>query len=77
MTEVFIDSTFGTNKHGYEVHCVLAEYDLVLLPLSYLFLDTRRVKEDGKRGIRLTRWFAALRGAGLNQRSAHGQGLRW
>ncbi|ODQ76009.1 hypothetical protein LIPSTDRAFT_1415 [Lipomyces starkeyi NRRL Y-11557] len=56
MTEVFIDSTFGTNKHGYELYCVLAEYDLVSLPLSYLFLDTRNVKEDGKRGIRLTGW---------------------
>ncbi|KAK9483095.1 hypothetical protein V1527DRAFT_521633 [Lipomyces starkeyi] len=52
MTEVFIDSTFGTNKHGCELYCVLTEYDLVSLPLSYLFLVTRGVKEDGKRGIR-------------------------
>ncbi|KAK9326974.1 hypothetical protein V1520DRAFT_284308, partial [Lipomyces starkeyi] len=29
MTEVFIDSTFGTNKHGYELYCILTEYDLV------------------------------------------------
>ncbi|KAK9345202.1 hypothetical protein V1522DRAFT_436689 [Lipomyces starkeyi] len=29
MTEVFVDSTFGTNKHGYELYCVLTEYDLV------------------------------------------------
>ncbi|KAK9372677.1 uncharacterized protein V1513DRAFT_460383 [Lipomyces chichibuensis] len=28
MTEVFVDSTFGTNKHGYELYCVLTEYDL-------------------------------------------------
>ncbi|ODQ72371.1 hypothetical protein LIPSTDRAFT_293622 [Lipomyces starkeyi NRRL Y-11557] len=41
MTEVFIDSTFGTNNHGYELYCVLTEYDLVSLPLSYLLLDTR------------------------------------
>ncbi|KAK9372462.1 uncharacterized protein V1513DRAFT_460596 [Lipomyces chichibuensis] len=46
MTEVFIDSTFGTNKHGYELYCVLTEYDLVSLPLSYLLLDTRGVQED-------------------------------
>ncbi|KAK9341844.1 hypothetical protein V1522DRAFT_433108 [Lipomyces starkeyi] len=71
MTEVFIDSTFGTNKHGYELYCVLAEYDLVSLPLSYLFLDTRNVKEDGKRGIRLTGWLAALRDAGLNPNVVH------
>ncbi|KAK9350267.1 hypothetical protein V1523DRAFT_446200 [Lipomyces doorenjongii] len=71
MTEVFIDSTFGTNKHGYELYCVLVEYDLVSLPLSYLFLDTRRVKENGKRGVRLTRWFAALRDARLNPNVVH------
>ncbi|KAK9347859.1 hypothetical protein V1522DRAFT_447500 [Lipomyces starkeyi] len=71
MTEVFIDSTFGTNKHGFELYCVLTEYDLVSLPLSYLFLDTRSVKEDGKRGIRLTQWFAALRDAGLNPNVVH------
>ncbi|KAK9334647.1 hypothetical protein LIPSTDRAFT_4684 [Lipomyces starkeyi NRRL Y-11557] len=65
MTEVFIDSTFGTNKHGYELYRVLAEYDLVSLPLSYL------VKEDGKRGIRLTGWLAALRDAGLNPNVVH------
>ncbi|KAK9364589.1 hypothetical protein V1509DRAFT_643532 [Lipomyces kononenkoae] len=29
MTEVFIDATFGTNKHGFELYCVLTEYDLV------------------------------------------------
>ncbi|KAK9233687.1 hypothetical protein V1525DRAFT_392261, partial [Lipomyces kononenkoae] len=28
MTEVFVDSTFGTNRHGYELYCVLTEYDL-------------------------------------------------
>ncbi|KAK9491226.1 hypothetical protein V1508DRAFT_405722 [Lipomyces doorenjongii] len=43
MTEVFVDSTFGTNKHGYELYCVLTEYDLVSPPLSYLLLDTRKV----------------------------------
>ncbi|KAK9372587.1 uncharacterized protein V1513DRAFT_451857 [Lipomyces chichibuensis] len=48
MTEVFIDSTFGTNKHG----C----YDLVSPPLSYLLLDTRGVQEEGKREFRLTAW---------------------
>ncbi|KAK9329545.1 hypothetical protein V1520DRAFT_310721 [Lipomyces starkeyi] len=37
MTEVFIDSTFGTNKHGYELYCVLAEYDLVSLQGLYRF----------------------------------------
>ncbi|KAK9326485.1 hypothetical protein V1520DRAFT_265839, partial [Lipomyces starkeyi] len=31
MTEVFIDATFGTNKHGFELYCVLTEYDLVSL----------------------------------------------
>ncbi|KAK9356261.1 hypothetical protein V1523DRAFT_262171 [Lipomyces doorenjongii] len=36
MTEVFIDSTFGTSKHGCEIYCILTEYDLVSLPLSYL-----------------------------------------
>ncbi|KAK9376998.1 uncharacterized protein V1513DRAFT_163138 [Lipomyces chichibuensis] len=55
MTEVFVDSTFGTNKHGYELYCVLTENDLVSLPLSYLLLDTRGVHEEGKRGARLTR----------------------
>ncbi|KAK9349731.1 hypothetical protein V1523DRAFT_443041 [Lipomyces doorenjongii] len=25
MTEIFIDSTFGTNRHGYELYCVLTE----------------------------------------------------
>ncbi|KAK9426904.1 hypothetical protein V1505DRAFT_402832 [Lipomyces doorenjongii] len=64
MTEIFIDSTFGTNRHGFELYCVLAEYDLVSLPLSYLLLDTRGIQEDGKRGSRLTQWFMALRNAG-------------
>ncbi|KAK9363398.1 hypothetical protein V1504DRAFT_437910 [Lipomyces starkeyi] len=41
MREIFVDSTFSTNKHGYELYCVLTEYDLVSLPLSYLLLDTR------------------------------------
>ncbi|KAK9427774.1 hypothetical protein V1505DRAFT_379032 [Lipomyces doorenjongii] len=36
MTEV--DGTFGTNKHGFELYCVLTEYDIVSLPLSYLLL---------------------------------------
>ncbi|KAK9236649.1 hypothetical protein V1525DRAFT_389295 [Lipomyces kononenkoae] len=56
MTEIFIDSTFGTNKHGYKLYCVLTEYDLVSLPLSYLLLYTRSVREVGKRGTRLTAW---------------------
>ncbi|KAJ8100274.1 hypothetical protein POJ06DRAFT_281389 [Lipomyces tetrasporus] len=54
MTEIFIDSSFGTNRHGYELYCVLTEHDLVSLPLSYLLLDTRGVQELGKRGSRLT-----------------------
>ncbi|KAK9427148.1 hypothetical protein V1505DRAFT_318060, partial [Lipomyces doorenjongii] len=54
MTEIFIDATFGTNKHGYELYCVITEYDLVSIPLSYLLLDTRGVQEVGKRGSRLT-----------------------
>ncbi|KAK9243323.1 hypothetical protein V1506DRAFT_555486 [Lipomyces tetrasporus] len=66
MTEVFIDSTFGTNKHGYELYCVLTEYNLVSLPLSYLLLDTRGIQEVGKRGSRFTEWFVALRNAGLH-----------
>jgi hypothetical protein len=71
MTEVFVDSTFGTNKHGYELYCVLTEYDLVSLPLSYLLLDTRSLHEDGKRGSRLTQWFMALRNAGLRPNTVH------
>ncbi|KAK9311628.1 hypothetical protein V1524DRAFT_418849 [Lipomyces starkeyi] len=71
MTEIFIDSTFGTNKHGFELYCVLAEYDLVSLPLSYLLLDTRGLQEDGKRGSRLTQWFMALRNAGLKPKFVH------
>ncbi|KAK9336388.1 hypothetical protein V1521DRAFT_436805 [Lipomyces starkeyi] len=64
MTEVFVDSTFGTNKHGYELYCVLTEYDLVSVPLSYLLLDTAW-------GRRLTQWFAALRNAGLKPNTVH------
>ncbi|KAK9235978.1 hypothetical protein V1525DRAFT_458055 [Lipomyces kononenkoae] len=71
MTEVFVDSTFGTNKHGCELYCVLTEYDLVSLPLSYLLLDTRGLSEDGKRGLRLTQWFTALRNAGLKPNFVH------
>ncbi|KAK9236708.1 hypothetical protein V1525DRAFT_426897 [Lipomyces kononenkoae] len=71
MTEVFIDSTFGTNKHGYDLYCVLAEYDLVSLPLSYLLLDTRGIQEVDKRGSRLTEWFVALRSAGLKPNVVH------
>ncbi|KAK9350538.1 hypothetical protein V1523DRAFT_370508, partial [Lipomyces doorenjongii] len=71
MTEVFVDSTFGTNKHGYELYCVLTEYDLVSLPLSYLLLDTRSLHEEGKRGRRLTQWFTALRNAGLTPNTVH------
>ncbi|KAK9311304.1 hypothetical protein V1524DRAFT_450381 [Lipomyces starkeyi] len=63
MTEVFVDSTVGTNKHGYELYCVLTEYDLVSVPLSYLLLDTR--------GRRLTQWFAPLRNAGLKPKTVH------
>ncbi|KAK9334732.1 hypothetical protein LIPSTDRAFT_4666 [Lipomyces starkeyi NRRL Y-11557] len=55
MTEVFIDSTFGTNKHGYELYCILTEYDL----------------EEGKRGSRLTAWFTALRREGLRPNVVH------
>ncbi|KAK9364466.1 hypothetical protein V1509DRAFT_650584 [Lipomyces kononenkoae] len=71
MTEVFIDSTFGTNIHGYELYCVLTEYDLVSLPLSYLLLDTRGIQEVGKRGSRLTAWLTALRATGLNPNVVH------
>ncbi|KAK9243959.1 hypothetical protein V1506DRAFT_555031 [Lipomyces tetrasporus] len=70
MTEVFANSTFGTRKHGYELCCVLTEYDLVSLPLSYLLLDTRSLHE-GKRGHRLTQWFTALRNAGLTPTTVH------
>ncbi|KAK9311507.1 hypothetical protein V1524DRAFT_418945 [Lipomyces starkeyi] len=54
MSEIFVDSTFSTNRHGYELYCVLTEYDLVSLPLSYLLLDTRGIREEDKRGSRLT-----------------------
>ncbi|KAK9241825.1 hypothetical protein V1506DRAFT_556362 [Lipomyces tetrasporus] len=64
-------STFGTNRHGYELYCVLTEYDLVSLPLSYLLLDTRGVQEVGKRGSRLTTWLMALRDAGLKPTVVH------
>ncbi|KAK9488982.1 hypothetical protein V1527DRAFT_448987 [Lipomyces starkeyi] len=46
MTEVFIDSTFGTNKHDYELYCILTEYDLVSLPLS---LSARYAWNSGRR----------------------------
>ncbi|KAK9334555.1 hypothetical protein V1521DRAFT_479711 [Lipomyces starkeyi] len=55
MTEVFIDSTFGTNNHGYELYCVLTEYDL----------------EEGKRGSRLTAWITALRREVLRPHVVH------
>ncbi|KAK9236379.1 hypothetical protein V1525DRAFT_218778 [Lipomyces kononenkoae] len=71
MTEVFIDATFGTNRHGFELYCVLTEYDLVSLPLSYLLLDTRGIQEDGKRGSRLTTWLIELRNAGLMPKWVH------
>ncbi|ODQ75266.1 hypothetical protein LIPSTDRAFT_242185 [Lipomyces starkeyi NRRL Y-11557] len=71
MTEIFIDSTFGTNKHGYELYCVLTELDLVSLPLSYLLLDTRGIREEGKRGSRLTAWLTALRASGLKPTVVH------
>ncbi|KAK9357329.1 hypothetical protein V1504DRAFT_442879 [Lipomyces starkeyi] len=48
MSEIFRSSN-NTNKHGYELYCVLTEYDLVSLPLSYLLLDTRGIREEGKR----------------------------
>ncbi|KAK9364613.1 hypothetical protein V1509DRAFT_643507 [Lipomyces kononenkoae] len=60
MTEIFIDSTFGTNKHGYELYCVITELDLVSLPLSYLLLDTS-----------LTAWLTALRASGLEPTVVH------
>ncbi|KAK9371881.1 uncharacterized protein V1513DRAFT_461019 [Lipomyces chichibuensis] len=71
MSEIFVDSTFNTNMHGYELYCVLTEYDLVSLPLSYLLLDTRGIREEGKRGSRLTAWFTALRDAGLKPNVVH------
>ncbi|ODQ68719.1 hypothetical protein LIPSTDRAFT_7498 [Lipomyces starkeyi NRRL Y-11557] len=71
MTEVFIDSIFRTNKHGYELYCVLTEYDLVSLPLSYLLLDTRGIQEEGKRGSRLAAWLTALRREGLRLHVVH------
>ncbi|KAK9312876.1 hypothetical protein V1524DRAFT_449322 [Lipomyces starkeyi] len=39
LTEVFIDSTFGTNKHGYELYCVLTEYDLAGLHPNVVHTD--------------------------------------
>ncbi|KAK9366556.1 hypothetical protein V1509DRAFT_568514 [Lipomyces kononenkoae] len=71
MTEVFIDSTFGKNKHVYEIYCILTEYDLVSLPLSYLLRDTRGVQEEGKKEFRLTAWFTALRREGLLPNVVH------
>ncbi|KAJ8098880.1 hypothetical protein POJ06DRAFT_282757 [Lipomyces tetrasporus] len=70
-TRYFVDSTFNTNKHGYELYCVLTEYDFVSLPLSYLLLDTRGIREEGKRGSRLIAWFTALRDAGLKPNVVH------
>ncbi|KAJ8100823.1 hypothetical protein POJ06DRAFT_290670 [Lipomyces tetrasporus] len=61
MTEIFVDSTFGTNKHGYELYCLLTEFDLI----------RRGVQEEDKRGTRLTAWFTALRAAGLNPNVVH------
>ncbi|KAK9252086.1 hypothetical protein V1507DRAFT_481925 [Lipomyces tetrasporus] len=71
MSEIFVDSIFNTNKHGYELYCVLTEYDLVSLPLSYLLLDTRGIREEGKRGSRLTAWFTALQDAALKPNVIH------
>ncbi|KAK9364402.1 hypothetical protein V1509DRAFT_558102, partial [Lipomyces kononenkoae] len=71
MTEIFIDATFGTNKHGFELYCVLTENELVSLPLSYLLLDTRGIQENGKRGSRLTTWLMELRSAGLEPKWVH------
>ncbi|KAK9246083.1 hypothetical protein V1506DRAFT_553367 [Lipomyces tetrasporus] len=71
MSEIFVDSIFNTNKHGYELYCVLTEYDLVSLPLSYLLLDTHGIREEGKRGSRLTAWFTALQDAALKPNIVH------
>ncbi|KAK9376805.1 uncharacterized protein V1513DRAFT_456766 [Lipomyces chichibuensis] len=71
MSEIFVDSAFNTNKHGYELYCVLTEYDLVSLSLSYLLLDTGGIQEESKRGSRLTAWFTALRDAGLKPSVVH------
>ncbi|KAK9327926.1 hypothetical protein V1520DRAFT_20991 [Lipomyces starkeyi] len=49
MTEVFIDSTFGTNKHGYELYCVLTEYDPELFPCP-TFCKIRVVSRKLARG---------------------------
>ncbi|KAK9482515.1 hypothetical protein V1527DRAFT_415121, partial [Lipomyces starkeyi] len=65
MSEIFLDSTFNTNKHGYALYYFLNGHDLVSRPLSYLLLDTRGIREEGKRGSRLTAWFTAMRDAGL------------
>ncbi|ODQ69016.1 hypothetical protein LIPSTDRAFT_76513 [Lipomyces starkeyi NRRL Y-11557] len=46
-----------------QLYCVLTEYDLVSLP--------RGIREEGKRGSRLTAWFTALRDAGLNPKVVH------
>ncbi|KAK9489896.1 hypothetical protein V1508DRAFT_406763 [Lipomyces doorenjongii] len=74
MTEVFIDSTFGTNKDGCELYCV--EYDLVFLALSYLLLDTLGVREVGKRGTRLTAWLTNVTSCkARSERGSYRQGL--
>ncbi|KAK9331681.1 hypothetical protein V1520DRAFT_353659 [Lipomyces starkeyi] len=49
MTKIFIDSTFGTNKHGFELYCVLVEYDLVSY-LCRIFCWTRMVSKKMGRG---------------------------
>ncbi|KAK9489054.1 hypothetical protein V1508DRAFT_407298 [Lipomyces doorenjongii] len=53
------------------LYCVLTEYYLVSLPPSYLLLDTRGIREDGKRGSRLIAWFTALLDAGLKPNVVH------
>ncbi|KAK9489386.1 hypothetical protein V1508DRAFT_407112 [Lipomyces doorenjongii] len=71
LQEPGVSLAFVTPCLSDTLYCVLTEYDLVSLPLSYLLLDTRGIREDGKRGSKLTAWFTALRDAGLNPNVVH------
>ncbi|KAK9350924.1 hypothetical protein V1523DRAFT_398805 [Lipomyces doorenjongii] len=65
-------STLHLIQTNTDMNCIVfTEYDLVSFPLSSLLLDTRGIREDGKRGSRLTAWFTALRDAGLKPNVLH------
>ncbi|KAK9483549.1 hypothetical protein V1527DRAFT_498314 [Lipomyces starkeyi] len=70
MSEKYVDSTFNANKHGYELYCVLTQYDLVSLPLS-TFCWIRVVLGRRARGSRFTAWFTAMLDAGLKPNVVH------